>query len=215
MKSSTLLIIEQLVKKFTELYISFFHIPCHSSSKMPKFSRALVRCFWSGIDSRNTAKNKSWVKNYLDRPARERQSILEKELSSNLTTLPNRMMSFMNCLSSSRNGVSFAIALREDLLQLRKDNHPLLQSAQLLELETNLKNWMLAFFAEDALLLETVSFSDSSGSILEFIANNEGVHSVKSVSELKNRLSNGKRCFSLFHSKYSPSSLSAASLSIQ
>ena len=51
----------------------------------------------------------------------------------------------------------------------------------------------------EALQLRRITFEASSGSVLEKVARGEAVHSVRSLSVLKRRLHNGRRCYGLFH----------------
>eukprot|EP00602_Paraphysomonas_sp_CaronLab_P004757 CAMPEP_0185022102 /NCGR_PEP_ID=MMETSP1103-20130426/4827_1 /TAXON_ID=36769 /ORGANISM="Paraphysomonas bandaiensis, Strain Caron Lab Isolate" /LENGTH=350 /DNA_ID=CAMNT_0027554037 /DNA_START=251 /DNA_END=1303 /DNA_ORIENTATION=+ len=62
-----------------------------------------------------------------------------------------------------------------------------------------LQAWLSAVFCNNALILQRITFESSSGLVLQNIANAEAVHRIRALSEMKNRLSNGRRCFALFH----------------
>lgn len=61
------------------------------------------------------------------------------------------------------------------------------------EMDSEVKRWLLASFSSEMLYIQQVSFDTSSGIILEKIARGESVHSVRTLSELKKRLNDGRR----------------------
>jgi hypothetical protein len=70
---------------------------------------------------------------------------------------------------------------------------------QLKLLDSALKLWISTVFHYDSISLKTITFDTASGQLLEKVARAEAVHSVRSLSELKRRLHNGRQCFALFH----------------
>jgi hypothetical protein len=70
---------------------------------------------------------------------------------------------------------------------------------QLRGLEKALKVWIATVFHYDSVYLKTITFDTASGQLLEKVASAEAVHRVRSLSELKRRLHNGRQCFALFH----------------
>lgn len=132
-----------------------------------------------------------------------------------------------NTLSNTKGGIRCAMTLREDVLNLKsqvlrapppssttnassasspssstssspEDELPALWLLK--DLDQSLKTWLTSVFCVDAVELRRITFDSSSGDILEKVARGEAVHSVRSLSELKRRLHNGRRCFGLFHS---------------
>lgn len=158
-------------------------------------------CFlWSGAGSRDAVSNAEWMRAYIDLTPKERDLVIFDEFEKEAVL---GLQPFVNTLNTTAGGAAFAVALRGDILRLRRRGSVdvKINTASLKALDNVLRKWLSCFLADDALILKTITFSDSSGSMLEFITKNEGVHSVKSLAELKNRLSYGKRCFALFHSK--------------
>ena len=160
------------------------------------------RPLWSRPPIHDSSGIKEWMDAYVVMSQEERDIAIRAELRNCAEDDSDSFSSFETLLNTTRGGAPFAIALRGDVLRWRRGGAADAKDIPVLKaLDTTLKRWLSSFMADDALSLETVTFSKSSGSMLEFIAKNEGVHSVKTLAELKNRLSNGKRCFALFHSK--------------
>jgi hypothetical protein len=164
------------------------------------------RALWGGADS-DPGAAAAWMRRYVGLPERGRDALVAEEMKRGKEggLAPKQLGPFEHLLSTTPGGAAFAIALRRDVLRLShsKDADAAFGgSAGLKALDASLKKWLSVFIADDALVLETVTFAKSSGSTLEFIAQNEGVHSLTSITELKKRLSNGKRCFTLSHSNF-------------
>ena len=121
-------------------------------------------------------------------------------------------------LVHSPEGIRYSMKLREDVLrvsrQLKKtsalDGKPSTSSSSSSStlspsksswqaLDDFLFRFLSSVFCRQALSLKRITFETSSGNILERVARGEAVHSVRSLSELKRRLHNGRRCFGLFH----------------
>jgi hypothetical protein len=100
-------------------------------------------------------------------------------------------------LSKMNGGVNTAMLIRNDLKKLANCNKTFNEPA--LKFDKELKNWLENVFCYDSLALKRVTFDCSSGNILEKVAKGESVHRVRSLSELKRRLHDGKRCYALFH----------------
>jgi malonyl-CoA decarboxylase len=104
-----------------------------------------------------------------------------------------------NALSSSEDGIKFGMTLRGDVLDLLAKDR---RNDGLRAIDALLSQWLLAVFCISALKLQRVTFDSSSGLLLEKIAAAEAVHRIRALSEMKNRLTNGRRCFGLFHPWY-------------
>jgi malonyl-CoA decarboxylase len=70
---------------------------------------------------------------------------------------------------------------------------------KLKSLDNAVQQWLSISLSLDTLELRRITFDSSSGLLLEKVAKGESVHRVRSLTELKRRLHDGKRCFALFH----------------
>jgi hypothetical protein len=147
-----------------------------------------------------------WVDDYLSNPTPEsrQQTCSDLILKSNQFSSESSSLISL-ALSSSDDGIKFGMALRSDVLELLRKKNP--QNEGLNALDTLLANWLFAVFCISALKLQRVTFDTSSGLLLERIAADEAVHRIRALSEMKNRLTNGRRCFGFFHPWYSQSLL--------
>lgn len=107
--------------------------------------------------------------------------------------------------SRTRGSLSSMILLRDDissLLSSKADNEIKVDNAKKSKLklfDKVIQQWLGSIFSLDNLELKRITFDSSSGIVLEKVARGESVHRVRSLSELKRRLHDGKRCFGLFH----------------
>jgi hypothetical protein len=101
-------------------------------------------------------------------------------------------------LSKTIGGSATAIQLRADIQSMKKESQFSSQLGSLESMDSFLQDWLQVLFCVDNLALKQITF-DSTGSVLECIAREDTVHSVKTISELKKRFINGRRCFALFH----------------
>jgi hypothetical protein len=174
----------------------------------PLRSAFLLKRNWqsNSLAPTQTSLNR-WVQDYVSNPTPEsRQRIcLDLLLNPNINQLTSGNSSVVAlALSSSDEGIKFGMILREDVLELLKKNR---QDERLITLDGLLSNWLCAVFCISALKLQRVTFDTSSGLLLERIAADEAVHRIRALSEMKNRLTNGRRCFGFFHPWYSILSL--------
>ena len=110
-------------------------------------------------------------------------------------------------LVHSPDGIRFSMKLIKDVLQvcrqLKKSSisgeTTTTNTSPWKELDKFLMKFLSSVFCHQALSLKRITFESSAGNILERVARGEAVHSVRSLSELKRRLHNGRRCFGLFH----------------
>lgn len=119
--------------------------------------------------------------------------------NQNQKLLKQKSQLLLNALSLTDDGIKFGMIIRSDVLLLlhNKKNHE-----ELLFYDSLLSKWLFAVFCTSALKFQRVTFDNSSGLLLEKIAAEEAVHRIRALSEMKNRLTNGRRCFGLFHPWY-------------
>eukprot|EP01038_Epipyxis_sp_PR26KG_P006908 gene6908-9460_t len=131
----------------------------------------------------------SWInETYLSLSFDSRISLLKQQLPT-YEKLDNLVTAF----SKQKHGVKIALQIRNDLHQ---SETKLLNSDRF---DDSLRRWLGIVFSYDCLALRRITFDHSSGNILEKVAKGESVHRVRSLSELKRRLHDGRRCFALFH----------------
>lgn len=144
-----------------------------------------------------------WINNYITiqdiqiRLKLIEESFLETiELSKQSQFTLKKSQLLLNALSLTDDGIKFGMTLRSDVLILlnNKKHHE-----GLLAIDLFLSKWLFAVFCTSALKHQRVTFDTSSGLLLEKIAAEEAVHRIRALSEMKNRLTNGRRCFGLFH----------------
>jgi hypothetical protein len=103
-------------------------------------------------------------------------------------------------LYKTKGGVKLAMQTRVDLLALIAERKKAkFDVQQLTDLDQTISQFLKSVFCFDSLQLKRISFDNSSGNVLEKVARGESVHRVRSLSELKRRLQDGRRCFALFH----------------
>ncbi len=95
-------------------------------------------------------------------------------------------------MNMSPNGISTIVSLREDLLNILKDNK------ELQSLDEDLRELFKSWFNPGFLKLEKITW-DTKAAVLEKIMKYERVHEIKNMDELKRRLGEDRRFFSYFH----------------
>ncbi|XP_020243973.1 malonyl-CoA decarboxylase, mitochondrial [Asparagus officinalis] len=101
---------------------------------------------------------------------------------------------FFERLNAHPGGLKLLVVLRADLLSLlAKENTPSIRS-----LESYLKEKLITWLSPAALELHQITWDDSA-SLLEKIVAYEAVHPIRSLLDLKRRLSVGRRCFGYLH----------------
>jgi hypothetical protein len=104
-------------------------------------------------------------------------------------------------LYKTKGGVKLAMQTRVDLMSMVAERKKAKLDCQpLTDLDQVIKQFLQSAFCFDSLQLKRITFENSSGNVLEKVARGESVHRVRSLSELKRRLHDGRRCFALFHS---------------
>lgn len=134
----------------------------------------------------------SWVGKFAASTADERRSIIENKLLPKANDADS-VNEIAQDLTKTMGGIAAAIQLRMDLQKLPT------ATPGVTRMDEVVQNWMSVAFCVDSLSLQQITF-DSSGSTLETIARADNVHSVRSISALKKRLHNSRRCYALFHS---------------
>lgn len=137
----------------------------------------------------------SLLKSYTLLTSPERQQLCQKLAQDSLNPL------FFNYLNGLDGGIHLAMAIKTDLRKLTKQFNSVSDVPNLLIFNERVKDWLAVAFCADSLELRRISFDTSCGTVLEKVARGEAVHRVRSLSELKRRLENGRRCYALFHTK--------------
>lgn len=101
---------------------------------------------------------------------------------------------FFERLVANPGGLKLLVVFRADLLSLlSKENTPSIRS-----LESHLKEKLITWLSPAALELHQITWDDAA-SLLEKIVAYEAVHPIRSLLDLKRRLSVGRRCFGYLH----------------
>lgn len=102
-------------------------------------------------------------------------------------------------LLTTSNSIQFAMRLREDLMSLRSQSKDV-SIRDIRALDGVLVRFLGNVFCRNMLSHHRITFENSSGLVLEKLAEAEAVHKIRALSEMKKRLSSkGRRCFALFH----------------
>lgn len=113
--------------------------------------------------------------------------------------------SLQTYLNNFSNSLNLSMRLREDVLIMIKSNKiNSIKDERINILDEVIKKWLHTFLAIDALQIKRITFEDSSGEMLEKVANGDLVYPVKRMRDLKLRvrLNNGKRCFVIHHANF-------------
>lgn len=154
----------------------------------------------------------TWIKNYakpMNLPQRQEQ-LLQNILPMIENVGEDMGGQLLKDLSRTRGALEVAMTMRDDLSSLMNvksagtatsSSFPLNENSKirLKQLDKVLQQWLSYSLSLDTLELRRITFDSSSGSVLEKVARGESVHRVRSLTELKRRLHDGKRCFALFH----------------
>ena len=149
-----------------------------------------------------TRHHSSWVHDYLNRSYEERTGIIQNVIVPYFNAYkPNAHLhdcSIINDLSKTAGGCAAAVQLRADIPKLKKEPRFASIAPTCTEIDSLLQFWLQAVFCVDTLILKQITF-DSSASVLENVAREDTVYAVQTITELKKRFHNGRRCFGLFH----------------
>jgi hypothetical protein len=128
-----------------------------------------------------------------------RQSICKDDILENFDPYFSPKL-LKSMLFSTSNGIHFAMRLREDIMVLKRKTSDHSLTGELRSLDAVLKEFLGSTFCRNILSHQRITFENSSGIVLEKVAEAEAVHKIRALSELKRRLSaKGRRCFALFH----------------
>ena len=116
----------------------------------------------------------------------------EKTLFDLFRTSEGRRRELFRRMNMAPNGISSIVFLREDLLNVLKDNK------DLKPLDDDLRHLFREWFNPGFLKLEKITW-DTKAAVLEKIIKYERVHQMKDMNELKRRLGEDRRFFSYFH----------------
>lgn len=102
--------------------------------------------------------------------------------------------------SRSRHAMKTAFAVRNDITGAVMSNNLSQEVVPVVKaIDQAVQEWLRQALSLDTLQHRRITFDHSSGYTLERVARGESVHRVRSLSELKRRLHDGKRCFGFFH----------------
>ena len=116
----------------------------------------------------------------------------EKNLSNLFKISEGKRRELFRRMNMAPSGTSIIVALREDLLEILKDNN------ELKALDNDLRHLFKAWFNPGFLKLEKITWN-TKAAVLEKIIKYERVHQIKDMNELKRRLGEDRRFFSYFH----------------
>ena len=120
------------------------------------------------------------------------QSQNENTLSDLFKVSEGKRRELFRRMNMAPNGTAIIVALREDLLNILKDNR------ELSALDNDLRHLFRAWFNPGFLKLAKITW-DTKAAVLEKIIKYERVHQMKDMNELKRRLGEDRRFFSYFH----------------
>ena len=124
-----------------------------------------------------------------------RESICKDEI---LHSFDNSVLKSM--LLSTSNAIPFAMRLRDDLTAVKRRTNCESTIIHINNFDSIIANFLGSVFCRNILCLKRLTFENSSGAVLQKIAEAEAVHKIRALSEMKKRLnSQGRRCFALFH----------------
>jgi hypothetical protein len=137
--------------------------------------------------------NHSILENYLTRHPSE---IRLKELESivKISKFKDDVQSFLN---KSDHALAMSMMMRDDIKVLKHNGR--ISKKEYDEIDVELRRWLAVAFSPPMCEIRRVKFEESSGLLLEHVAHGESVHRIRSLSELKRRLSDGRRCYALIH----------------
>ena len=116
----------------------------------------------------------------------------EKNLSDLFKASEGSRRELFRRMNMAPNGTAIIVSLREDLLEVLKNN------LDLIPLDNDLRHLFRAWFNPGFLKLEKITW-DTKAAVLEKIMKYERVHQIKDMNELKRRLGEDRRFFSYFH----------------
>ena len=116
----------------------------------------------------------------------------EKTLSNLFKISEGKRRELFRRMNMAPNGTAIIVALREDLLNIIKNNK------ELSALDNDLRHLFRAWFNPGFLKLTKITWN-TKAAVLEKIIKYERVHQIKDMNELKRRLGEDRRFFSYFH----------------
>ena len=161
------------------------------------YGRTCYRALWGGFDSKLKLEATRFLRNY--------QNLSETERLASLSTSSNvPLILICHSLSYLRGSLLLAMSLRKNALHLLRA--PNVSTGDRVsadawsskrkfwkEIDAEIGKWLSSAFSSDMLTIKQISFTTSSGSVLEKIANGESVHPVRNLRDLKSRLKDGRR----------------------
>ena len=116
-----------------------------------------------------------------------------------LTQLLEKPTLFHDELINTSIGKAFIFQLRRDLNLFSKQLREYKMVAK--DMDKQLKQLLSKIFHDKSMELREITYNDkdTSSSLLHFIMDNEGVHRMNTINDLKNRLQGNRKCYGLFY----------------
>ena len=172
-------------------------LSCPVAAKIKGYGRTCNRALWGGFDSKLKLEATKFLRSY--------QNLSDTDKLASLTT-PSNLSATLIChsLSYLKGSLLLAMSLRKNALYLLRSSN--VNTSERVttdgssskrkfwkEIDAELGKWLSSAFSSDMLTIKQISFTTSSGSVLEKIANGESVHPVRNLRDLKSRLKDGRR----------------------
>jgi Malonyl-CoA decarboxylase C-terminal domain len=162
-----------------------------------QFGRTCNRALWGGLDSKLKLEATKFLRSY--------QNLSDSDKLASLSTSSDvSAIVLCHSLSYLKGSLLLAMSLRKNALHLLRT--PNVNTSERVaidsspnkrkfwkEIDAEVGKWLFSAFSSDMLTIKQISFTTSSGSVLEKIANGESVHPVRNLRDLKSRLKDGRR----------------------
>lgn len=119
-----------------------------------------------------------------------------------MARLKTRLPEIVNMISKIDGSIKLCMEMRSEIALIIANKDYLELKNVMSVIDSHLREYLYHALCEDSLSLKRITFEESSGLVLEKVAKFDAVHTVRSISELKRRLHDGRRCYAFFHSRY-------------
>lgn len=131
-------------------------------------------------------------KTVLDAATRYAQAPTAEHLARLTTAVEPPRQELLRRINRAPGGTAMLLAMRNDLLALRKNN------AELAAVDADFLHLLSSWFNPGFLRLERVDWQ-SSAALLEKLMEHEAVHEIKGWGDLRRRVQPDRRCYAFFH----------------
>lgn len=131
-------------------------------------------------------------KTVLDAATRYAQAPTAENLARLTTAVEPPRQELLRRINRAPGGTAMLLAMRNDLLALRKNN------AELAAVDADFLHLLSSWFNPGFLRLERVDWQ-SSAALLEKLMEHEAVHEIKGWGDLRRRVQPDRRCYAFFH----------------